>query len=215
MKDVVQTFEDYYMKMDYPNALLMLEKKQSSMDAGLWHYNMGSVLAKMNNFPLARFHFTLAESHGLHSKELIQNQSFVEEKLDIGRLEQPLNSSDYLIKASLTAADGPLLTLGFLFLVVGLWFLKKSPTIKSALAFVAAVAAPLMFDLWIDSWPRKIVTMPKVIYDGPSALFGTKGELPLGLMVITNTKEEWEKIIYPSRFSGWIKSDGLKSLERK
>jgi hypothetical protein len=215
VKDVVQTFEYYYMKMDYPNALLMLEKKQNDMDAGLWHYNMGSVLAKMNNLPLARFHLTMAESNGLHSKELIQNQLYVEEKLDVSRLEQPLDSPDYIIKAGLTAADGPLLSLGFLFLVIGLWLLKKSPTIKSALAFIIAVATPLMIDLWIESWPRKIVLMPKVIYDGPSALFGTKGELPLGLMVITNTKDEWEKIIYPSRFSGWIKSDGLKSLELK
>ncbi len=215
MKDVVQTFEEYYMKMDYPNALLMLEKKQNDMDAGLWHYNMGSVLAKMNDFPLSRFHLIMAESNGLHSKELIQNKLYVEDKLDISRLEQPLDSYDYLIKSGLTAADGPLLSVGFLFLVIGLWLLKKSPTVKSALAFVIVVAAPLMLDLWIDSWPRKIVAAPKVIYDGPSALFGTRGELPVGLMVITNTKDEWEKIIYPSRFSGWIKSDGLKRLELK
>lgn len=215
MKDVVQTFEEYYIKMDYPNALLMLEKKQNDMDAGLWHYNMGSVLAKMNDLPLARFHLIMAESNGLHSKELIQNKLYVEDKLEISRLEQPLDSYDYLIKSGLAAADGPLLSVGFLFLVIGLWFLKKSPTVKSALAFVIAVAAPLMLDLWIDSWPRKIVTTPKVIYDGPSALFGTRGELPVGLMVITNTKDEWEKIIYPSRFSGWIKSDGLKRLELK
>jgi hypothetical protein len=215
VKDVVQTFEEYYMKMDYPNALLMLEKKQNDMDAGLWHYNMGSVLAKMNDFPLSRFHLIMAESNGLHSKELIQNKLYVEDKLDISRLEQPLDSYDYLIKSGLTAADGPLLSVGFLFLVIGLWLLKKSPTVKSALAFVIVVAAPLMLDLWIDSWPRKIVAAPKVIYDGPSALFGTRGELPVGLMVITNTKDEWEKIIYPSRFSGWIKSDGLKRLELK
>ena len=211
----MKTFEDFYLKKDYPNALLILEKHQNEMDLGLWHYNMGTVLGQMNNWPMARFHFILAEARGLNSKELNQNQQLVEEKLEISRLEQPLGTSDYLIKAGMIAADGPLVSLGFLFLAIGLWLLKKKPTLKSATWFVLAVASPLMLDLWIDSWPRKIVTTTKEIYEGPSALFGTRGELPQGLMILTDTKGNWEKIIFPSRFSGWIKSDGLKRLELK
>jgi len=185
------------------------------MDLGLWHYNMGTVLGQMNNWPMARFHFILAQTSGYTAKELNQNIQLVEEKLEVTRLEQPLDSSDYLIKAGMVAAEGPLLSLGFLFLVVGLWMLKKKPSFKSAGLFVLAVATPLMLDLWIDSWPRQIVTTTKVMYEGPSALFGTRGELPQGILIITNTKGDWEKIIYPSRFSGWIKSDGLIRLELK
>ena len=209
----MKTFEDYYLKKDYPNALITLEKNQSAMDLGLWHYNIGTVYGKMNNWPMARFHFILAETSGLHSNELNQNQQLVEEKLEVEQLEKPIGTSDYLIKAGFIAADGPLLSIGFLFLAVGLWVLRKKPTLKSAAIFVFAVVTPLMLDVWIDSWPRKIVVTPKPIFEGPSALFGTHGELPAGVVVITNTKDDWEKIIYPSRFSGWIKSDGLQRLE--
>jgi hypothetical protein len=211
----LKTFEDFYLKKDYPNALSTLEKQQTEIDIGLWHYNMGTVLGQMNNWPTARFHFIMAHKSGLNSKELNQNKELVEEKLEISRLEQPLATSDYLIKASMIAADGPLLTLGFIFLVTGLWLLKKTPTLKSAALFVVAVATPLMLDLWIESWPRKIVITKKEIYEAPSVLFGTKGELPQGLMIMTNTKGDWEEIIFPSRFSGWIKPDGLKRLELK
>jgi hypothetical protein len=215
IENALKTFEDLYLKKDYPNAILTLEKNQHEINAGLWHYNMGIALGQMNNWPMARFHFILAEASGVHSQELFQNLKLVEDKLDTVRLEQPLSTSDYIIKTGIIASDGPLLSLGFLFLVVGLWFLKKKPSLKSALLFVLAVASPLMLDLWIDSWTRKIVITTTQIYEGPSALFGVKGELPQGLMVMTNTKGEWENIIFPSRFSGWIKSDGLKRLELK
>ena len=211
----MKTFEGFYLKKDYVNALKTLEGQQKDIDLGLWHYNMGSVLAEMNNWPMARFHFLLSEKSGLNTKQLNQNLLLVEEKLDITRLEKPLSTSDYLLKASFVAADGLLVTLGFLILAVGIYFLKKKPSLKSAAIFVVAVFTPLMLDLWIDAWPRKIVTSNKVIYEGPSALFGPLGELPQGVMILTNEKDGWEEIIYPSRFAGWIKPEDLKSLELK
>ena len=211
----MKTFEGFYLKKDYVNALKTLEGQQKDIDLGLWHYNMGTVLAEMNNWPMARFHFLLAEKSGLNNKQLNQNLLLVEEKLDITRLEKPLSTSDYLLKASFVAADGPLVTLGFLMLAVGLYLLKKKPSLKSAAIFVVAVFTPLMLDLWIDTWPRQIVTSNKVIYEGPSALFGPLGELPQGVMILSNKKDGWEEIIYPSRFAGWIKPEDLKSLELK
>ena len=211
----MKTFEGFYLKKDYVNALKTLEGQQKDIDLGLWHYNMGTVLAEMNNWPMARLHFLLSEKSGLNTKQLNQNLLLVEEKLDLTRLEKPLSTSDYLLKASFVAADGPLVTLGFLMLAVGLYFLKKKPSLKSAAIFVVAVFTPLMLDLWIDAWPRQIVTSNKVIYEGPSALFSPLGELPQGVMILSNKKDGWEEIIYPSRFAGWIKPEDLKSLELK
>lgn len=185
------------------------------MDTGLWHYNMGTVHAEMNNWPMARYHFLLADEAGFSSKELRQNQEMAESKLEVPRLEQPLATSDYLVKTAMVANQGPLMTLGLIFLIIGLWLLKKKPRFKSAVVFVIAVATPLLIDLWIDAWPKKIVTVTKAVYEGPSALFEIRGEIPAGVLVLTNTKGEWEEIIFPSRFSGWIKSDGLKRLELK
>ncbi len=211
----MKTFEDFYLKKDYPNALLTLEKNQKDIEPSLLHYNSGTVYGEMKNWPLARYHFLLAEMSGMNSKELDQNKALAEGALEIERLEKPLETSDYLIKTGLIASEGPLLTIGLLFLVIGVWLLKKTPTLKNALLLVVAVATPLMLDFWIDSWPKKIVTAPKVIHEGPSALFGTHGEIPAGVMVITNTKDGWEEVVYPARFAGWIKSDAMKRLELK
>ena len=211
----MKTFEGYYLKKDYPNALLILEKNQEALERGLWHYNLGTVYGEMKNWPMARFHFILAEANGFDSKELQQNQQLSEEALDISRLEKPLDTSDYLIKASLVASEGLLVTLSLIFLVAGLWFLKQKTTAKRALIFVLVVVSPLILDAWIDSWPKKIVTASKPLFEGPSALFAARGELPAGLMVLTNVKGEWEEVIYPARFSGWVKADRMKRLEHK
>ncbi len=215
IENALKTFEDLYLKKDYPNALLTLEKNQNEIEPGLWHYNMGTVLGEMKNWPMARFHFILAQNSGYQSPQLLQNQQLTEIALDVERLEKPLGAPDYLIKSALIMSDGILVSLSLVILVVGLWILKKKSSLKRAVVFLLIIASPLVADFWIHSWPRYIVTNAKTIYEGPSVLFGTRGELPAGIMVLTNTKGEWEEIVYPSRFSGWVKKDGLKRLEHK
>lgn len=167
----------------------------------------------MQNWPMARYHFLMAEDQGMNTKVVGENKKLVEEKLEIERLEKASGASDYFIKGSLVASEGPLTSLGLLLLVIGLWILKKTPTFKKAMLFLAIVMMPLALNFWIESWPKKIVTETKVVYAGPSAIFETVGEIPEGIMVLTDSKGEWEKIVYPSRFTGWIKSEGLKRLK--
>src|SRR5665647_2086831 len=58
--DVLKTFEDYYTKKDYLNALLVLQKGGKEISPKVKHYNLGTVYAKMQNWPMARYHFLLA-----------------------------------------------------------------------------------------------------------------------------------------------------------
>lgn len=209
----LKTFQDYFLKKDYPNALLTLQKNQQSIDPGIWHYNMGTVAGEMNNWPLARYHFLLASKHGLESSELKRNEQLALEKLDVVKLEKPLNSSDYLIKAGLFAGEGFLITIALLFLLIGLWSLRKSLTWVRTALVVVGTALPILLHVWINSWDAKIVMIAKPLHDGPSALFGINGEVPAGVLILANVKGEWEQVVFPSRFSGWIKAVGNKKLE--
>lgn len=209
----LKTFQDYYLKKDYPNALLTLQKNQQSIDPGLWHYNMGTVAGEMSNWPLARYHFVLAKKNGFEGADLERNQQFVMEKLEVGPLEKPLNTSDYLIKAGLFAGEGWLITLSLFILVIGLLSLRKSLSWIRVTLIIVAIAVPMTLHFWINSWEAKIVMTPQPLREGPSALFGVNSEVPAGVLVLTNVKEDWEEIVFPSRFSGWIKSTGIKNLE--
>ncbi len=82
-----------------------------------------------------------------------------------------------------------------------------------AVVFLLLVLIPVGLNWWVKSWPYAVVVAPQAIQEGPSAIFPARGELPVGVLVITREMGEWEEVIYPSRFQGWIKKQGLKVLE--
>jgi hypothetical protein len=215
IENALKTFEDFYLKKDFVNAQKILQNSQSTIEPGLWNYNMGVLQVELNNPALARLYFLRAEKYGFQDSRLQQNKSLIESQLEISKLEKPINSSDWFIKGSLIAAEGPLITMGLLILVISLWALKKSLTFKRFFLSLALVSLPFILNWWISNWPQKLVSVPMPIYEGPSALFSIRGELPTGVILVTNKKGEWEEIIYPARFHGWIKSEGLFSLESK
>jgi hypothetical protein len=210
----LKTFADFYSKKDYPNALLSLKRHQNEWSRDLWHFNMGLVEAQLQNWPMARFHLELAKDTGLNSEDLTQNLNLVEEKLQITQNEKAIDYKDYFFKTGLILSDGILTTLSLIFIVCGLWLLKKRASLGRFLFLVGFAALPLFLNAWIKSWPRKIVIQTQSIYEGPSSIFGVIGELPAGVIVLTDTKGEWEKVVYPTRFSGWIMSQSTKRLEK-
>ncbi len=213
IEDVLKTFESYYGKQDYPNALLTLQEHKNEMSPGIWHYNMGTVFAKMDRLSEARFHFLMAQKRGLNSHSLNQNQKIVDDKLEINRLEKPQSTMDYLVKASLFAADGLLTTLSLLILFLGLWILKKQADVRKIILFLVLVLTPIGLNFWITSWHRAVIKNAVSVNDGPSVIFGPVAELPPGIMVVLKGEGEWLQVIYPSRFRGWIKNTELIELE--
>ena len=213
IEDVLKTFESFYVKKDYQNALLTLQNHKSELPAGLWNYNVGTVLAQELRLSEARFHFLIASKSGFESKELSQNKELVEEKLEIGRLEKPQTTQDYLIKGALFAEDGLLTTLSLLILVIGLWVLRRRADFKKIVFFLVLVISPIALNFWISSWSKAVVKIAQPLNEGPSVIFGNLGEIPAGVLVITRNEGEWDQVIYPSRFHGWIKNNELLKLE--
>jgi hypothetical protein len=66
---------------------------------------------------------------------------------------------------------------------------------------------------WVKSWDRGIVLIPRPIKEGPSVIFSSNQELPVGIMVVTKREGDWLKVIYPTRFEGWIHSTHIKELK--
>lgn len=213
IEDVLKTVEALHNQKDYQGALRALESNQGKISAGLWHYNMGTILGKMENFPLARFHLMMADSHGYTRKELFQNKEYIETKLDISRLEKPLSTTDYLVKGSLFASQGLFTMLSLIMIILGvISFIKKAGIAVFGTCLLTA-GLLLGANFWIQSWDKVIVVEAQAIHEGPSTIFGAREEIPSGVMLVTKKTGEWRKIYYPARFSGWIKESGLKELK--
>ena len=69
------------------------------------------------------------------------------------------------------------------------------------------------FQLWVSSWDQFVTVEKSELFDGPSKLFSTNDELPPGVHLLGQQKDNWIKILYPSRFQGWIfKNNKVKFL---
>lgn len=212
IEDVLKTVEALYAQKDYQKALETLAANKGKISESVWHFNVGTVYGKLENWPMARYHLTLAELEGLSSKEVILNKKFVESKLETDKLEKAISPSDYFVKGGMQSSQGILSSVSLLAVLIGLVVFWKKKNIKALVTSLVIAGVVVGLNFWINSWDKMIVTSTQVIKDGPSEIFGQKEEIPVGLMIVGTKKGDWVEIIYPSRYQGWIKYTGLKEL---
>lgn len=213
IEDVLKTVEALYAQKNYQEALKTLEANQANISPGVWHYNVGTILGKMENLPLARYHLMMADLEGFNSQEVIANKKLVESKLDIAKLEKANSASDYFVKGGIEASQGILTTLSLIFVILGIVNMWKKSSYKVLAVLLTSALFIIGLNYWIQSWDKVIVITTQSIQEGPSVIFPSRDELPVGVMLIISKKGEWSKIVYPSRFQGWIKNTGLKELK--
>lgn len=212
IEDLLQTVEKFYAQKDYANALKTLESGKGKISQGLWHYNMGTVYGKLGDWPMARYHLLEALEDGYSDQPVLINKSLVEEKLGVVKLEKPLSVIDHAVNAGLGASHGILTSVSLLLLIFGLVIYFKKSSFKLFICLLLFSSSALLLNWWITSWNKSVVITAQSIHEGPSSIFGSRSELPPGIFIVTKKNGEWLKIIYPSRFQGWIKNAGLKEL---
>lgn len=213
IKDVLKTVQDFYRQNDLKSALQTLEAAERDISGGLWHYNMGTIHGKMENWSLARYHFLQSQLEGYTGGELQINLNIVESKLNLTKVEGPITSQDYLLRAGLEAQHGVFTLVGLLFILLATISLWKKSGYKIWLSFLSCALLVFGLNLWVRSLDEFVVIRPQMIQEGPSAIFRSVDELPAGVLLIGKRQENWLKIIYPSRLEGWIKNEGLKELQ--
>ena len=208
-----KTFREFYDQKYYANAELFLRENTDAMPAGVWNYNLGTVLARKNDLPLARFHFLQAKNLGFRTEGLEENLQYVEEKLEIPKWEAPLSLEDYSKKTALWAQGGFFTTLALVILIMGIIHFMRTKLARLIPLYGLMMLIPLGMNFWVESWESYLVKDSQLVMEGPSAIFSPKGEIPAGVRVLTKRRGDWLKVIYPSRFEGWIRNQGLISLE--
>lgn len=212
IEDVLKTVEALYAQKDYQKALETLTANKKNISEGIWHYNVGTVYGKLENWPMARYHLLEAELNGASSKEVFANKNFIESKLDTVKLEKPLSPSDYFVKGAMASSQGILASVSLVIVVLGLLVFWKKKSLRALVPSLILSGMVMGLDLWVSSWDKMIVTTTQAIKEGPSEIFGAREEIPVGLLIVGHQKGEWIEIVYPSRFQGWIKNNGLKEL---
>jgi hypothetical protein len=212
IEDVLKTIETLYAQKAYRDALDYLSQNQNSLSRGVWHYNMGTLFARLEDWPMARYHLMMADRSGYASIELSLNQRLVESKLSVKKWEKLLSSKDYAIRGALLGSEGIFTMIGFIMMIGGFYLLRNKSKQKGALATLFFSFLFFGATLWIKSWNWGIVLGPQVVREGPSLIFNSKEELPPGVMILSVRHGEWLKVIFPEKFEGWIKNANIKEL---
>lgn len=190
-----------------------LEKQREHVSPGLWHFNAGTVKAKLNLLPEARFHFLQSKLKGYTNEKVEKNLQFIENQLEIVKLERPLEPMDYAIRFAMWAQNGFFTTISLLIIIGGLLVLKNVKKFYVLALTVVFASLPIALSYWTASWDKSVVLEGQPVLEGPSVIFATNTELPPGVMLISRSAGDWNEVIYPSRFRGWVRRSGLKELE--
>lgn len=190
-------------------AILKANKEEFSKE--LFHYNYGTVLYKLENYPAARYHFEIAKKNGLNNTELNNNLAVVKQELYTEQLDS--FKSQFLYKAT-SFNTQQYLSLTLLFLILGLVFYKSYKKVFIVPLFLILSLLPIGFKLgYVDKLNPAICLEESTIYEGPSEIFSSYGQLPAGMKVIIDKRDRgWSLIKSPENMTGWVRSKDLGGL---
>ncbi|HLW55969.1 MAG TPA: SH3 domain-containing protein, partial [Bacteriovoracaceae bacterium] len=89
---------------------------------------------------------------------------------------------------------------------------KKSKNLRHFLMITVVMVMLSGLSLWTRHWPWSVAEQEVDVYHGPSEIFDKVQVVPKGIKFLGLEKDSWIKIIYPSRFEGWVKKENISEL---
>jgi tetratricopeptide (TPR) repeat protein len=208
-----KTFEELYVKNDFKGAASYLIQNKQQLNSGIFHYNLGTVYSKLNDFPAARFHLEKAIKEGYVSSSSLNNLNFVNLKLQVDDLSTSSNFYDQCINSTLAFPSSAYLSFSLIIALASTFILKSKKTIKKtsiALAIILILLPIAFFQFYLSGVNYAIALKDVPVYEGPSKIFHEKGVIHAGSKIILGDfKEGWFFVKNPISLSGWVSKDQL------
>lgn len=213
INEVMKSLSELYAKKDYKKALEMLEQSSQLFDSGTYHYNLGTVHAKMGQFAVARFHYEKAIKDGYRSEALLNNLSYTKSKVSIDDLSNSDVPMDRVLDAgSIMPMTYFILLASMIFFIGNIWMYWNKSYRWWKLTILAILAlSPIIFKVsFVDTKPLAIALKDAALFEGPSSIFEQKGEIKAGAKVrIGKINDKWIYIVSPQSLVGWTEKDKL------
>lgn len=212
--EVLNQLKSLYGKNQYSEGLELLKSNKESFEPGLYHYNVGTVNAKLKNYSQARFHLELARTKNFNPSLVDNNLKFLKNELGLTRLETPQNFFEYVQDLSTQLSRDAVIIFGLIFIILSILTLRKSKSLVLSLVLILISIIPLSMKYYSSNvLVSGIIKNNVVLQSGPSELFEPAGEAPAGLKIyIKEFRKEWLFIKYPEGFQGWISKKSVNLL---
>ncbi len=210
--DTLKKLEQSFVAKNYDEARELLLSVKPKLPDGFFHYNLGTILAAEGQYPAARYNFELAKKKDFNHPALYKNLHSVESALSV-------NSSTYSVRESLVtqfiALDSSVfLAAGLVLSILTIMVLKKISKVKVYISFVITLLFLTPFiskvTYFNNEYHDAINLKDLEVYQGPSSIYDVVDTLPAGRkFIISKGNDGWYFILYPNKFSGWVKRDDL------
>jgi len=208
-----KTFEELYVKSDFKGAASYLIQNKQQLNSGIFHYNLGTVYSKLNDYPAARFHLEKAIKEGFVTSSSLNNLNFVNLKLQVDDLSTSNNFFDQCINSTLALPGSAYLSFSLIIALSSAFILKSKKSISKtaiAIAFLLTIAPIAFYQAYLSNINYAIALKDVPVYEGPSKIFHEKGVVHAGSKIILDEfKEGWFFVKNPISLSGWVNKDQL------
>jgi hypothetical protein len=211
--NILKVSQQLYIDGDFDKAIEKTLASKDQIEAGLFHYNLGTLYLKKGDLGPARYHMEKAKKQSFSYPMLWNNLKVINSHSEV---IDPTKSKVFTEKFVGHYMDLPLLLLSAIALIglIGTLTsvrLKKLTNKVVIISLVLLSLSPVLLRMGLDKTYRFAIVMnAKRIHEGPSEIFEDYGEIPEGSRIIVSKyHDKWYYITSPSSFSGWIKKSAL------
>jgi len=216
MNKKLKKIETFYTTKDYDGGIKFLQSIKSSLDDSVYHYNLGTFLAKKNELSQARFHFEVAKDLNFNKSMLENNLKVVKQTLQVNIIEEPETITEHLIGGVDAFPKDYFLSFFLVILLISSIIYKKYKSLTASILLMLLALVPLGTNKYIKTkYKQAVVIENSPVFDGPSDVFEQINEAPNGVKIILSEKREnnWFFIDYPTALRGWIKLKHAKLIK--
>jgi len=209
----VKELEQLYLNGKFEELKSKLIKDRDSLSPGVFHYNLGTVLAKEGNLAAARYNLEKAKDLGFQHPALYKNISAVKKNVEVkSYAEVPL---DVKVLEAFVFTPETVFILVSLCLALFVSLLYRFKVFKNKLVLVLCLfilSTPVLIKKYYydTNYLTGINIKDTKIYEGPSEIYEPLKEVVGGQKVILGKSyEEWIFINWPVEYAGWVKRQDL------
>ena len=215
------SLEALYLEGDYHLVRRKLIQSKEKFDPGVFHYNLGTVLAKEGRLSASRYNLEKALHKGFIDSRVVGNLRAVKSVLMAKDLESSEAAwSDRTLNFALNVPQPLFLTstllllLGALLLIhfkkVGKVMGKGGRPVLIGGLFTLALVPFLVSQLYLKNIDYAINLEETILREGPSEIYPEIMALDAGSkFIIGDENNGWAFIESPNFLSGWVRRDKL------
>ncbi len=213
MNELLKSLETLYLDGKYEQAQNLLLKNKIEFNEGLFHYNLGTLLAKTGKVAAGRYHFEKAKKDGYVDTKNHNNLEFVKNQLQVNDISSSEEFSDQFIDSALALPVSIYISMTLILLIIFSLVIRFKVVMNKYLRLIFFVLAfsPLAFNQFYLGQKNQAVSLTELkLYEGPSKVYEEKGAVPAGAKLILGRIEKgWVFIERPLDLSGWVKLENL------